>query len=74
MAKVYKSSNVNVAQDMIKAYLAKYDYYGENLAIIFNINSGDDELLLSHIEAVSQIFIDAIKDLKEEMKDNENNK
>lgn len=70
MAKVYKSSNVNVAQDMIKAYLAKYDY-GENLAIIFNINSGDDELLLSHIEAVSQIFIDAIKDLKEEMKDNE---
>lgn len=70
MAKVYKSSNVNVAQDMIKTYLAKYDY-AENLAIIFNINSGDDELLLSHIEAVSQIFIDAIKDLKEEMEENE---
>lgn len=60
-------TELEVAKDIIKSYIGRGQAY-EGLYDIMEINSGNKEVLVEHINAVIGIFQKAKKQLEEETK------
>lgn len=60
-------SELDVAKEIIVAFIGK-DSSPRGLYEIFEIQSGNDKLLLEHINMIIRIFEKAKKQLEEEMK------
>lgn len=56
--------NKQVAKSVIKAYLGQR-MSPDNTYALYEINSGNDDLLLEHIKALRYIFGEAIKEIEE---------
>lgn len=56
-----------LAKNVITAYLSKNgDFTPDGFFIMYEINSGNDELLLEHIKALKNIFEKAIEEMEGE--------
>ena len=54
-----------LAKNVITAYLSKNgDFTTDGFLVMYEINSGNDELLLEHIKALRNIFDNAIKEME----------
>ena len=60
-------TELDVAKEIIVAFIEK-DPSPRSVYEIFEIQSGNDKLLLEHINAIIRIFEKAKKQLEEEMK------
>ena len=63
-------TELDVAKQIIVAFMGK-DASPRGLYEIFEIQSGNDKLLLEHINVIIRIFEKAKKQLEEEGKDND---
>lgn len=63
-------TELDVAKQIIVAFIGK-DSSPRGLCEIFEIQSGNDKLLLEHINVIIRIFEKAKKQLEEEGKDND---
>ena len=54
--------NKEIAKHVILAYLGQ-TVKAENVYTVYQIQNGDDELLLEHIKALKNIFDNAIKEM-----------
>ena len=62
-----KSNFVEMAKKIIVTYLGS-ELTFEGLSELYDIQSGDNEVLLRHVKALESIFTQARKDLENELK------
>lgn len=60
--------NKEIAKDVICAYLSNGESI-DAIASLYDIKSGDNEVLLNHIKALKNIFENAIKEMKQPKKE-----
>lgn len=63
--------NKEIASAVIKSYLGT-GLSSRGLSTIYEINMGNNELLLEHVKALKNIFERAIKEMEDEMNETNN--